>query len=613
MICWRPQARRRPRRGSRAQRRRRARRPASGPDRSRRRASARPSAAQRRAVAAATDVLPTPPLPVYRIVRQGIERRECTLGPHVPLAHAPARPARAAALGLVACGGDDSRTTTPTAILAETFGEGKDVKSGRLDVSLRLNAKGLEQLQGPVGAARSAARSSRRGRPSCRASTSRPRVDASGQQLKAGAVSTGEKGFLQASRTRPTTVGDELYKQFKDGYAEQAKCNEERGRQAAAASRALGVDPRQLAHRRRERRARRRSAAPRRRTSPARVDVPEVPRGRQPHPRRAPNRAAGRPVRRREGQRPAQAARARRQLTEERPQADRRRDQGRARRRLDRRGGPDPAPHERRRCSSTCPRPSAEGRRPESGDLRFDMTIGALNEEQTIKAPAERQAARRAHRRARRRRCRPRPGAGGGAAQPEQRRRRRRQRAAPSGVEVPAVPRRRRPGRREAPGVRGAHRPVTLSHVAIGTWSGGRFMHFGQPLDDERLVALLRPDDAIRDGRHRRRLRRGRGRPRPRPRARGPRPRRATSSSARSATTSTRASARARRASRASPTRACAGRTSYADVPAHGGRAQPRAPRRRRASTCCCCTTPTARATRARRCGRGWPRCATPA
>ncbi len=31
-------------------------------------------------------------------------------------------------------------------------------------------------------------------------------------------------------------------------------------------------------------------------------------------------------------------------------------------------------------------------------------------------------------------------------------------------------------------------------HVAVGTWSGGRFMRFGEPLDDERLIALLRPD-----------------------------------------------------------------------------------------------------------------------
>jgi aryl-alcohol dehydrogenase-like predicted oxidoreductase len=33
--------------------------------------------------------------------------------------------------------------------------------------------------------------------------------------------------------------------------------------------------------------------------------------------------------------------------------------------------------------------------------------------------------------------------------------------------------------------------------TAIGTWSGGRFMHFGEPLDDERLTSLLRPGDGI--------------------------------------------------------------------------------------------------------------------
>ena len=34
-------------------------------------------------------------------------------------------------------------------------------------------------------------------------------------------------------------------------------------------------------------------------------------------------------------------------------------------------------------------------------------------------------------------------------------------------------------------------------HVAVGTWSGGRFMHFGEPLDDDRLTALLRPGGGI--------------------------------------------------------------------------------------------------------------------
>src|SRR4051795_10596360 len=36
-----------------------------------------------------------------------------------------------------------------------------------------------------------------------------------------------------------------------------------------------------------------------------------------------------------------------------------------------------------------------------------------------------------------------------------------------------------------------------LTHTAIGTWSGGRFMRFGEPLDDERMLALLRPGGGI--------------------------------------------------------------------------------------------------------------------
>jgi aryl-alcohol dehydrogenase-like predicted oxidoreductase len=40
--------------------------------------------------------------------------------------------------------------------------------------------------------------------------------------------------------------------------------------------------------------------------------------------------------------------------------------------------------------------------------------------------------------------------------------------------------------------------PMNPGPVAVGTWSGGRFMHFGEPLDDDRLQALITPDDAIR-------------------------------------------------------------------------------------------------------------------
>ncbi|HXD63234.1 MAG TPA: aldo/keto reductase [Solirubrobacteraceae bacterium] len=38
---------------------------------------------------------------------------------------------------------------------------------------------------------------------------------------------------------------------------------------------------------------------------------------------------------------------------------------------------------------------------------------------------------------------------------------------------------------------------VDPGRVAIGTWSGGRFMHFGEAVEDERFVALVAPDERI--------------------------------------------------------------------------------------------------------------------
>ncbi|MFY9488377.1 MAG: aldo/keto reductase [Solirubrobacterales bacterium] len=38
---------------------------------------------------------------------------------------------------------------------------------------------------------------------------------------------------------------------------------------------------------------------------------------------------------------------------------------------------------------------------------------------------------------------------------------------------------------------------IDPTRTALGTWSGGRFMHFGAELDHDRLVALLRPDDKL--------------------------------------------------------------------------------------------------------------------
>ena len=99
--------------------------------------------------------------------------------------------------------------------------------------------------------------------------------------------------------------------------------------------------------------------------------------------------------------------------------------------------------------------------------------------------------------------------------------------------------------------------------TAIGTWSGGRFLHFGETIDEERLEALLRPGggidtvltaDTYGQGEADSLL----GRALAGSRAR------TTAWSAPSATTSTRASATGRGASRASPTRGCAARMTYA-------------------------------------------------
>jgi len=38
---------------------------------------------------------------------------------------------------------------------------------------------------------------------------------------------------------------------------------------------------------------------------------------------------------------------------------------------------------------------------------------------------------------------------------------------------------------------------VDPGRVAVGTWSGGRFMHFGQPIDDDRFLAMVRPGGGI--------------------------------------------------------------------------------------------------------------------
>lgn len=146
----------------------------------------------------------------------------------------------ACALGLVACG-DDTDDASVGTILDETFGKGKEVKSGRLDMSIKLDAKGLAQINGPITAKLTGPFQSS-GAEKLPKFDFTAAIDLSGQSLKAGAVSTGDKGFL-TFQDQAYAISDQLFKQFKDGYAEQARCTAEQDGEASTFS-ALGISPR---------------------------------------------------------------------------------------------------------------------------------------------------------------------------------------------------------------------------------------------------------------------------------------------------------------------------------------------------------------------------------
>jgi hypothetical protein len=276
------------------------------------------------------------------------------------------------ALGLAVGCGDDGGDDDPAALLQETFGEGKEVESGRLDLSLRINAQGIEQIKGPITLAlRGPFQSSGDG--------ALPKFDfevdirTGNDSFRAGAVSTGDKGFLRF-QDQAYSVPDQLFKQFKDGYARQAKCNEERGGDKGNTTfRALGIDPRRwLSGAKNEGKEDVGGAETIHITS--RIDVPKF--------LEDVNRVLGRTDLQRDPcadeQQTAQPARGR-QLTE----AQRKRIADAIKEaRLDVWTGADDKILRRLNVDLRI-----EGPKNERGDVRLDLSIGGLNEDQQVKAP----------------------------------------------------------------------------------------------------------------------------------------------------------------------------------------------------------------------------------
>jgi hypothetical protein len=142
-----------------------------------------------------------------------------------------------ATAALAACGGGGNESAS--ALVKDTFGGNHPVKSGKLNLALSFSAKGLSSLKGPLALKLTGPFQSV-GKGKLPTFDFNVAINAGGTNLSAGAVSTGDKGWLRlAGNTYAVT--DALFKQFKDGYEKSAA-----GSQSASSGpsfKSLGISP----------------------------------------------------------------------------------------------------------------------------------------------------------------------------------------------------------------------------------------------------------------------------------------------------------------------------------------------------------------------------------
>ena len=144
------------------------------------------------------------------------------------------------AIGLAACGGGgDESSQSPQQLLQETFGANKPVKSGKLGLDLSIAAQGLQGVQGPVSIKLNGPFESQ-GKGKLPTFDLNLSLQTGATNFSAGAVSTGDKGFLKV-QGKTYEVGDQLFNQFKQGYEQAA--SKSQNRSGGLSLKALGVDP----------------------------------------------------------------------------------------------------------------------------------------------------------------------------------------------------------------------------------------------------------------------------------------------------------------------------------------------------------------------------------
>ncbi|HYM57621.1 MAG TPA: hypothetical protein VES79_06620 [Solirubrobacteraceae bacterium] len=150
--------------------------------------------------------------------------------------------AAVASLAVAACGGDEKKTassdTDVDTLLKNTFSGKKKVDAGKLDLTLRIDAKGAQGVNGPI--------TLKLGGPfQSQGAQKLPKFkidfafEGAGQSIKAGLTSTGQKGFVNF-QGNDYAVSDQVFTQFRKGY-EQAQRKGNKSNQSLST---LGLNPR---------------------------------------------------------------------------------------------------------------------------------------------------------------------------------------------------------------------------------------------------------------------------------------------------------------------------------------------------------------------------------
>jgi len=140
---------------------------------------------------------------------------------------------------LAGCGGGSGED--PQKVLQETFSSNKKVTSGKLDLTLSVTTDGVQNVKGPITI-------SLVGPFQSQGKTTLPKFDfdlkigAQGQNFTAGAISTGDKGYIKL-QGNTYAVSDQVFNAFKAGF--QRSQAQQNGTKTNPSLSSLGINPKE--------------------------------------------------------------------------------------------------------------------------------------------------------------------------------------------------------------------------------------------------------------------------------------------------------------------------------------------------------------------------------